>query len=204
MRTKLVESGKPEKYIHSVRNSEASASIPQGTPLVLNLSGTPQPTTYQNGLPAGVEDGLQVVLPSTAGAWSSLFLDYGVALNTIGNQQLGESIVHGVCTNALVVVHTRAASTDSWSAVATQAASLLLSIGTVNNAFETVASTLGYTFSETGGATSSGSGNFSLPNSPSFVAILLDSITTLAGSASATSDTRTAITMLKRVFLRRM
>jgi hypothetical protein len=75
MRTKFIESNKPDKYIHMVRNVDTGSvtsitsitnSIPAGTPVILNLGATAEPSTYQNSLPAGFEDGLQVVLPASA------------------------------------------------------------------------------------------------------------------------------------------
>lgn len=186
MRTKLIESNKPEKYIHAVLNAETS-SIPLGTPLVLNLSGTPQPSTYTNGLPAGSQDGLQVVLPSTAGAGATIAYQYGVAVGVIAPSQLGESQVHGVVPYAIVVFATRAASTDSWTSSASIAASQWVKADTVNNAFSTM-----------------GSGSATSDDRRGFAGILVDSVASFAASASNTSDTRTAQTALKRVFVRQM
>jgi len=186
MRTKLIESNKPEKYIHNVRNvdtSTAAATIPAGTPLVLNLSSTPQPATYTNSLPAGWEDGLQVVLPSTGGFTGSQLFFYGVAVGPIIFQQLGETMMQGVCL-ASVVRSTRAGTTgtNSWTAGASVAASgNFLVIDTLNNCFITQAS------ASTG--------------SP---VILLDNLASFAGSATNTSDTRTALTSLVRAFVRNM
>jgi hypothetical protein len=184
MRTKLIESNKPEKYIHNVRNVDTSTSgltIPVGSPLVLNLSATPQPPVYTNGLPAGWEDGLQVVLPSTGGASVAQFT-YGVATSPIIFQQLGESMVFGVAQAAYLRT-TRANSTLPWTAVPSSAGfgqvvmadtvnNVLLPIGTV-----TPATTFG---------------------------TLLDNMPALASSASSPTDTRTAITQLLRTFIRQM
>jgi hypothetical protein len=184
MRTKLIESNKPERYIHNVRNVDTSPGatvIPIGTPLVLNLSSTPQPPTYTNGLPAGWEDGLQVVLPSTAGFASSQLYSYGVAVGPIAFNQLGEAGMHGVF-KALVERGTRSATTVSWaSGASVAAASNFLVIDTANNAFITAAS------ASTG--------------SPF---ILVDNLGTYAGSATNASDTRTVITQLFRAFVRNM
>ena len=52
MRTKFIESNKPEKYIHMVRNVDTGSvtsitsitnSIPAGTPVILNLGATAEP-----------------------------------------------------------------------------------------------------------------------------------------------------------------
>lgn len=204
MRTKFVESNKPEKYIHSVRNvdggsvssvSTVTNSIPAGTPVLLNIGQTPQPTIYQNGLPAGVEDGLQVVLPTTGAnnsnfglgaALAAQLFHYGVAIANIGYNQLGEVMVHGVYPFALFVRATRAASTNSWSSSASLAAGQLLTVDTINNAYTSLATA---------------SATHQLSMLPVF---LLDSIATLAASATATTDTRTAIITQQRVFIREM
>jgi len=186
MRTKLIESNKPERYINSVRNADSSAAaatIPVGTPLILNLSATPQPPAYSNGLPAGWEDGLQVVLPSTAAAANasapSLFY-FGVAAGPIVYPAYGEAVVSGVCMSA-VVRATRSATTVSWASGATASVSGdALTIDTVNNAFGTAAS------------------------AASAQAILLDNFATMAGSATNATDTRLAATVLLRTFVRQM
>lgn len=188
MRTKLVETNKPEKYIHTVRNAEASATIKAGTPVVLNLSTAAQPTTYQNGLPAGFEDGLQVVLPSTGGAVAAQCFYYGVACADILAGQLGEVTVFGVVASAIITRATRAgtSTSNSWSSSDSIAGSVALAIDTANNAFKTGASATGVGFS------------------PGNLAILLDSVSSITASATATSDTRTAITTSARVFVRMM
>lgn len=187
MRTKLIESNKPERYIHSVRNvdtSAAAATIPAGSPICLNLSGTPQPSTYSNSLPAGWEDGLQVVLPSTSGANASLYY-YGVAAGPIIYQQYGETVVHGMC-QALVVRGTRSATTASWASSASSSISGNgLTMDTVNNAFGTI--------------------TLNALNGHSIVpVIVVDNFATAAGSATNATDTRTAASALLRAFVREM
>jgi hypothetical protein len=203
MRAKLIESNKPEHYIHAVRNVDSGSvssistvfnSIPQGTPVVLNLSQTAQPPTYQNGLPAGFEDGLQVCLPVSAANNMSLgsalsleLFHYGIAVGNIAYNALGEVMVHGVYPFALFVRATRSASSASWSSSASLAgSSVLLSIDSLNNAYTTVATT---------------AASNALSNVPVY---LLDSIASFAASASATSDTRTAMITTQRVFIREM
>lgn len=192
MRTKLIETNKPEKYANVVRNAE-TVSIPRGTPLVLNLSGTPQPSTYQNSLPAGAEDGLQVVLPSSGGAFAANFYDYGVAYNDIPAGQLGDALIDGV-VQALVIMNTRSASDANWATSASQAASVLLVINTVANAFSQIASS--------GTAAS----NTTISSYASdIIAVLIDSYATqVTASSTNTADTRTLSTALRRCFLRRM
>lgn len=162
--------------ISSVRNAETTNSIPRGTPVVLKLS-----TTADNE-----NDGFFVVLPATAGSAHSYALRYGVVTDTLAAGVNGESILFGVANYALVTRATRAASTDSWSASATVASGIALAIDTLNNAFLQAASSAGSLASVA-------------PN-----AVLLDSLATVSASASATSDTRTAITVSARVFVRMM
>lgn len=204
MRTKLIESNKPEKYIHSVRCidqgsvsnvSTVQNSIAQGTPVILALGANLNPSTYQNGLPAGFEDGLDVVLPVSAannvnyGSGSALQVEafhYGVAVSNILYNQIGEAMVHGVYPFALYVRATRSAASASWTSSASQAGFQFLSIDTLNNAYTTV-----------------GSGNMSNGLSVAPI-LLLDSIASFAASASNASDTRTAMITQQRVFIREM
>lgn len=185
MRTKLIESNKPEHYIHAIRNVDttpAAATIPVGSPLILNLSATPQPPVYTNGLPAGWEDGLQVVLPASAGASNVLLFAYGVAMAPIIFQQLGETMVHGVC-QAAYVRGTRSATTASWASSATSSVNgFTASIDTVNNVFAA------------GTASATGWQPY----------VILDNFATAAGSATNATDTRTAVTALLRTFVRIM
>lgn len=202
MRMKLSESGRPEVMIAAVRNKEASANIPRGTPLVLNLSSAAQPTTGSDGFGAGYEDGLQVVLPGTAGANATYFFPYGVALQQILNGQLGEAQIFGVCAYALVTFMTRSASTASWSSSASSssAGGFALSIDTVNNVFNT------YTPSSISLANASSivtTGGINAQQQPP-LAVMLDSFASSTASASATSDTRTIIANGYRVFIRMM
>ena len=188
MRTKLVESNKPERYIHNVRNvdtSAAGATIPAGSPLIMNLSPTPQPSVYSNGLPPGWEDGLQVVLPGTAGATGAQLYYYGVAAAPIIYQQYGEAVVHGMC-QALVVRATRSATSAPWASASTVSVSGdALVCDTANNAFST--------------ATISPLSGYSVAPM-----VLVDNFTTMASSASNATDTRTAASVLCRAFVRQM
>lgn len=203
-RLKIVETNKPDRFVQVVRNVDAGSIssistiqnvIPAGAPVILNLSATPQPSTYINGMPPGVEDGLQVCLPSSAlnnanmSLGSALAIDllhYGVATAQIQFGQLGETLVHGVFPFALVTRATRSATTASWATVATLAGGQLLAIDATNNAYQTIGST---------------NASNALSYAP---VILLDSLASVAGSASATSDTRTAILTQQRVFVREM
>lgn len=173
MRAKFV-GNKADKLIMNVRNDEASASIPAGTPVILNLSTTASATA----------DGLGVVLPATAGSANSYSLKYGVLTTVLTTGQYGESVLFGIATNAIVIRATRAASTDSWSATNSSASGVGLGIDTVNNAFTLGASIAGAIVSN------------------ALAAVLLDSLSNIVASASATSDTRTALTTAYRVFVR--
>lgn len=198
-RLNLSENQRPERYIHSVLNVDTTAtqnadkSISVGTPLVLNLSSTAQPATA-DGFAAGYQDGLQVILPSTAGQVLSAHANYGIALGKIANNQYGESMVHGVCQAVFEIVLTRTSTTSVWASYAainsvtgTGATPFLLSIDTLNNAFNTYSSLA--------------SGNLQPP------AILLDSIasfTTNASTIGVGSLTSYASTLLARIFVRMM
>jgi hypothetical protein len=187
-RINLFEAPIPFKLITPVKNADTNTNavtIPTGSPLVLNLSNTQQPSAYANGRAAGSEDGLQVVLPSTAGAVPSQHCQYGVALTDVVYGQLGETLLHGM-TKAKVVLATRAGTsgTSVWAATTIGSASWAqLSIDTVNNAFATLTS-----LADAG----------DIPPM-----MLLDSVS-MASSGTATSDTRTVITTMARVFVRMM
>lgn len=187
MRFNLAEVTRPEKAIGVFRNAETSLSISLGAPLILNLSSAAQPTTGSDGFAAGYEDGLQVVLPNTATANPSANFPYGVNLTpNVGVNQIGEAMLYGVVPYALVTRATRAASTDSWtsSASSSLAGGFLLNIDTLNNAFKTYASTA------------------SLYQPHQGDMVMLDSFSSLPSSASATSDSRTAILVGYRAFIR--
>jgi hypothetical protein len=170
-----------------------------GTPVILNVGATPGPSTYQNGLPAGFEDGLQVVLPVTAantgqglGTFALNNLHYGVAIANIPYGQLGEVMVHGVFPYAILVRATRSASSASWSSSQSYSGWQYLSVDSINNAYTTYASAAAAT------------SNATLPVTTPIPIFLLDSVASMAASATATSDTRTAITLAVRVFIREM
>lgn len=133
----------------------------------------------------GTNDGLDVVLPATTAQDANGAL-YGVCLSqgaSLANGAYGEAQVFGVCNNLLLTSNTRAATTDSWSTKSADTGVALV-VDTVNNAFST-------------------SGGTQAKSSFLPFAILAQSFT-VSGSASATSDTRTAITQLVKSFLRMM
>jgi hypothetical protein len=167
---------KAGRIMASVRNGETSASIPRGTPVILKLS-----TTADNP-----NDGLMVVLPATAGNVNSYGLKYGILVETIAAGVFSESILFGNCGYTLITRATRAASSDSWTSSASIASGVGLGIDTINNACLVGASI----------AASIASNNMPL--------IMLDSVASMAASATATSDTRTVITAAVRSFVRMM
>lgn len=167
MRFKMV-GNKRDTAAVVVRNAEASASIPAGTPVCLNLSGT--------------DDGLGVILPSGSAAKAHAGA-FGVTLGAIDAGKYGECQVFGFCSTAIYLLGTRAASSDSWTSTASVALGVLLNIDTINNAFSSSGGTLAK--------------SAFLP-----MAVLAASVASVAASATATSDTRTALTTSASVFLR--
>ena len=167
MRMPLV-GNKADHVASPIKNAD-TVQLKRGQPVVLNVNGT--------------DDGLAVVLPSTAGAAKSASFLYGVSVHQPEVNQVSEAIVSGVCPFVLVVINTRSASSVSWATGASVASGLALLVDTANNAFGTAAAF--------------GSGSMYMP-----YAVLLDTIGTQAGSASATSDTRLAATAGFRAFIR--
>jgi len=161
---------KADRFAVVIRNAEVTASIPRGTPVIAILNGT--------------NDGLDVVLPATAGSALSFNARLGVATDTLTAGQYGESLVYGYVQYALITRMTRAASTDSWTSSASAASGIGLGIDTLNNAFLLGASRAGSLVSAADNA------------------FLVDTLASSLASASATSDTRTAITNGVRVFVR--
>jgi hypothetical protein len=155
-----------------VRNDEASASIPRGTPVTLVLDGT--------------EDGVAVVLPSTAGDAKNGAFKYGIAVNTIAAGDYGESQVFGHCSYAILTRATRAATSDSWTSSQSQDSGIALGWDSINNALVMNASAVG----------SLGTLHANC--------VLASSISSIAASATATSLTLTAITVAAKVFIRMM
>lgn len=151
-----------------IRNADTVA-IPLGTPVVLNSNGT--------------NDGLDVVLPSTAGASKMHALAFGVTIGpALAVNATGEAMIFGFHTAVVLTRQTRSASTVSWNSEASIASYGLMNIESVANGFQT-----GATLAST---------NF-LP-----FAVLGQSLASYASSVSSTADTRTAITAAVRAFLR--
>lgn len=171
MRINTVVGDKSDHVAVMVKNNEASASIPVGSPVMLNMNAT--------------DDGIGVVLPSGSAAKAHSYF-YGVVTRTIAAGERCESIVYGFCQNIVLLRQTRAASTDAFSSNSDGfLTGTLLNVDTVNNAFST-------------------SGGTQAKSAFLPFAVLAASVASWASSASATSDTRTAITVTSKAFLRAM
>ncbi len=174
MRFKQV-GNKADLFAVVVRNAD-TVTIPLGSPVVLNMNGT--------------NDGLDVVLPSTAGASKvTAFLAGVVVSPSTPNQQgipvnqFGEAQVFGFVNSCVLTRQTRSASSVSWASEASIASYVLLIPETVGNGFAT------------SGGTQAASAF--LP-----FAILQQSLGSYSSSTSQTSDSRTAITAGVKAFVR--
>lgn len=159
----------PDRVRKVVKNVESSSSLAIGVPCVLTLDGD--------------GDGLEVVLPATAGAAKSTAFLMGVAAETITAGSFGNVLCHGIVNRAVLITRTRAASTDAYAA-ATLSAGLVLQVNTVSNCFA----------SSGGTQAASGFAPF---------AVLAES-TSFTSVASTTADTSTASTGYQKIFVRLM
>jgi hypothetical protein len=199
MRFKQV-GNKREIFAGVFQNGEATASIQLGQPVCMYFTG---------GAGSGDTDGLTVVLPSTAhtqNANNEFQCLYGVcitnAVNGVAVNGFGEAQVFGFCADIAFTSATRASSTNSWSSIASIAAWLPLIPETVGNGWTTYNSNQYLTVST--GTTGVG------PVFPQFQVLLLPysvstgstGIYSIAASASATSDTRTALLTLCKGYIR--
>jgi len=167
MRMKSV--GNKADILAVVIHNADTITIPLGTPVVVVCNGT--------------NDGLDVVLPSTAGASKMHSLAFGVTIGpSLAVGAYGEAMIFGFHTAVVLTRQTRASSTNTWNSEASIASFGLMNIESVANGFQT-----GATLAST---------NF-LP-----FAVLGQSLASYASSASNASDTRTAITAAVRAFLR--
>lgn len=167
MRLKLA-GNKGDSLIAIVHNAD-TVSIPAGTPVALVLNGT--------------NDGLDVVLPATAGAALSGAAYYGCVTSTLAVGAYGESVIFGMVTNAVLTFATRAATSNSWSSSQSMSQGVILALDTVNNAF-----------------LSASASNTSGPNA--IYALLASSLSSISASATATNLTNTVVTRSARVFVR--
>lgn len=171
MRIKTI-GNKGDSALIVVRNAD-TASMPIGTPVIFAMNGT--------------NDGLDVVLPATAGAskvqamlCGIIATPGGVAVNTTG-----EVVAYGLHTATVLTRQTRSASTVSWASEASIASYVQLQPETVANGMQTVGGTVA---------------------ASAFIpyGILVQSLASYSSSASSTADTRTAITAAVRAFFRIM
>ncbi len=164
--------------MENVRNAE-TVSVGRGTPLVYSLNGT--------------EDGFAVVLPSTAGADKSMKFLAGVAVDDIAAGQIGQVQCYALCRGVKITRETRSAVTGgaSWSSVTDLSIGSFLSLDTVNNAFLTMPATVNVPATD--------STALSLNN---YYAWLAETVASVSASATATSDTRTALTVLAKAYIR--
>lgn len=93
--------GKAEGMVHVVKNLD-TVEIPAGAPCIFNFNGT--------------DDGLSVVLPSTAGAAKVAAFTAGPAVKTIPVGALQNVQVYGFNRYTRILRSTRAASTNDWAA----------------------------------------------------------------------------------------
>lgn len=127
------------------------------------------------------DDGLTVVLPANGGTGGTA-LAYGVTADVLAPGGKGEVQAYGFNNTGTIVRATRSATTVSWASVASIDKNVFLNIDSVNNCFATLASSVPSAFLPAG--------------------VMLDSLASIAGAASATSDTRTALTSSVKAFLR--
>jgi hypothetical protein len=181
-------------------NSIGNNGINPGVPLVLQYSG---PGVAGNQIASlsninNDDDGLGVVLPSSAsgGAAQSNTCFYGVNTAQMGYLQQGQTMVEGYYPSAVVVLATRAASTNPWTAT-TLANWALLTIDTVNNAFAVSGTTGADSFQ----AAAVLLGAISITGTASNATVTINS-NTFASSATNVSDTRTVVTTQARIQVR--
>lgn len=171
MRAKYI-GNKADAFIHVIKSQEATAVIPLGAPVILQLNSTSD----------SVGDGVDVVLPSTAGA-INYGLAYGVNLTyQLAAGQYGEAMVYGFTPSVLVKLSTRATTTDSWASVQSVASGLPLSPDFTNNVWQT-------------GAVVAAASNIPC--------LLLDTIASIASAASNVGTSFSLVsTGMKRAFVR--
>lgn len=152
---------------------DESSEIAVGTPVCYVFDGT--------------DDGLAVVLPSSAAAAKAHTLFAGIIVdNALGTDlpKLGRVLVSGLCRTTKVMLQTRAASTDSFASYSAGAVGDALVVNTVANALL---------------RTAAGAASAYAP-----IAVLGETYASGASSASATSDTRTLISSSLKTFIRAM
>lgn len=162
MRAKYV-GNKADSISVNIKNAEASVTIPLGAPVVVVLNGT--------------DDGLAVVLPSTATDALQTTFGYGVSLQALTTGQNGEAMVFGYCRN-VKLLRTRASSTDPYVAIVQGA---LLKAESVSNCLASAATNGASAFGPQAGLAAS-----------------------IASISSTTASTAVGFTSMATAFLRMM
>lgn len=126
----------------------------------------------------------QAVKPSTAGAAQTPSFFLGIATNAAAIGEPVEILVGGYVPNARYIHRSRAASSDSWASVASAAIGDYCTVNTVYN---------GVVASGAGAAAAAGN-----------MIALMESIASLAGVATATSDTALVSSSFKKVWIRNL
>jgi hypothetical protein len=166
-----------------MRNSKIGNVVEQ---VFLNVKSGEASSSIPKGTPVvlelnGTDDGLAVVLPATGGT-AFCAAAFGVTTAALAAGATGQVQAFGFNRYSIIRRGTRAASSDSWTSSAAMSTGQLLVIDTVNNCFSTAASLAASAF---------------LP-----LGLLVESVASVAASATATSDTRTVITTSAKTFLR--
>src|SRR6187455_1123312 len=113
---------KAEKIFIPVKSDEPTATMKLGTPVVFSFDGT--------------DDGVAVVLPSTAVAAMQAAAAVGILTQDLTPGVTGQCQVYGLCLSTRIVRVTRALTTDPWpSAAAVTTKGLQLTMDVANNAF---------------------------------------------------------------------
>jgi hypothetical protein len=178
----------PDRIAVSIKNAD-TVSIPAGSPVVLAMNGT--------------DDGVAVVLPTTSGAANLVQgLRYGVNTRTLAVGQFGDAVVFGLTNNLLLMRQTRASSSNVWASEPARSIGEFLGVSSAINGYVTEASTIGLVGLSASTATAATTPLNTITIFPD--AVLGQTLPTYASSASATSDTRTAITAAVKAFVRMM
>ena len=175
--------GTPDRLATSIHNGD-TVSIPVGAPVVLVSNGT--------------NDGIDVVLPTTSNSAQLVqAFKYGVASKTMAVGDFAEAVVFGVHNNLLLIRQTRASSTNTWNTEAARSVGDYLTVVSNLNGFITTVTAIGALTVSTGTVTVNVQTVW--PD-----AVLMQTLASYASSASATSDTRTAITASVKAFVHLM
>lgn len=177
MRINTIPGNKRDAVFVNVKNSEASATIPVGSPVCLVMNGT--------------DDGLGVVLPSGSAAKAHAFL-FGVISQSLAPGAFADSQVYGFVNYAVILRQTRSASSADWSSNnAGFGTGVLLNVDTRMNAFSTSGGTLAVT------------GYLPFAVLAASVATWASTAASDTG-VNGSTDTRTAITVAGQIFVRMM